>query len=561
MFLSVSMAAIMQNSAVLAFDLWNPTKEACDYCGGAGTDGGVPLSELRDEDDAYVGCPPQPGNEGNDRFSTFPACSVVHGAENVQAGGHADTFHVLHDNKVAKQMVAFDDLSPETDLKEKRHQKASATEYMVYMNFWCLRKLKDTSRDLSAYPKALALRSSGVNSTQHQHPEEPRTGIKRAGAIGLHHQAEELRPYPGAPGSPHLFDPFVFGESPWAPVFFGICKVKYATSSTAYIVMENLMPSTGPKKYYKPSQLDLKVGRTIESNAIEHQGYQKVIKKQVADYVTPTNSLGARLAGYKVWDNENEEYKMMWAKPVSPLMSLSSVFEISFGERNWDSEDQVLATFSNQLEKMSLWWNDVGSRRIHSIALSLLFIYEGDDTPRFVYEGDTPRPSRAAPTLKMIDYAHFFAWDGEEDWEGVDRSDWPADLTDLGLTSAMGYMDNLIGDNAKLARKINTEKHKSFSRICSGSKRAECANGKCTVCSEKCPIVAENPHAKLKAFIGISQPRCQHLAVTAGMQYYSWRRRNHGECRICDAVVPRKTSVLIAPWSKGWDVYKADPSS
>jgi len=144
---------------VLSWGLWSPDK--CDQCiipDDAGVlwpeEKMVSIDSLREDSGLGVGCI---------RLEDLGECDVDVTVENVQAGGHAGTFHVLRENRVAKLSEAFDPTVPEG------HQYSAGTEYNFYMQLWCLG----------------ALRKAGHFS------------------------------------GTHLLDPF---QSAWAPKFYGVCR-------------------------------------------------------------------------------------------------------------------------------------------------------------------------------------------------------------------------------------------------------------------------------------------------------------------------------------------------
>jgi hypothetical protein len=142
------------------------------------------------------------------------------------------------------------------------------------------------------------------------------------------------------------------------------------------MVMENLLA-----RYEKLSQLDLKVGYTIEPD-VGVQGWEKTIRKNLVDMTTPT------------W---TEKEKM-----ASKMLSPYTIFDGFAKGLPESSRDKQLQAWGDRLAEMALWWHKQGKGELRSIAASLLFVYEGQ--PQNGSHADFVTP----PTLKFIDYAHFY---------------------------------------------------------------------------------------------------------------------------------------------------------
>lgn len=159
------------------------------------------------------------------------------------------------------------------------------------------------------------------------------------------------------------------------------------------MVMENLLA-----RYEKLSQLDLKVGYTIEPD-VGVQGWEKTIRKNLVDMTTPT------------W---TEKEKM-----ASKMLSPYTIFDGFAKGLPESSRDQQLQAWGDRLAEMALWWHKQGKGELRSIAASLLFVYEGQ--PQNGSHADFVTP----PTLKFIDYAHFY--------DLAERPGWPDDGVAQGI--------------------------------------------------------------------------------------------------------------------------------
>eukprot|EP00440_Ansanella_granifera_P011349 gb/GFBE01012310.1/.p1 GENE.gb/GFBE01012310.1/~~gb/GFBE01012310.1/.p1 ORF type:complete len:469 (+),score=42.00 gb/GFBE01012310.1/:1-1407(+) len=401
----------------------------------------TPMENLRDDAEHYAfGC------VSEDSHSAVPLCDRDTSKSDLQAGGHVGTFYALQGGQVAKESLAF---TRADTLKGIRHRDSAMTEWTFYMELWCLQRLRQ-KMDYKV---------------------------------------------------PHVLDPFVGGEEPWAPRFYGLCRIGdvHGTSQhKLFLVMENLLEG-----YAKPSQLDLKLGITIEPESMDKQGVGKVMGLTIAEMLTPTGTDRARLAGYKVWSPHKQKYRTMWSKAISPLMSLDRVFDTFLAVPGRDKDADLLSYFGNRLEAMHLWWKAVGQDQVRSIAASLLFIYEGDTSITVA-----PRPK-----LKLIDFAHFFS--------STFKPDWPMDGVEVGLASTMLRIDALA------ERGFETVPNRSHGilQIC----------GTQVDCEQACPGNVNREGDGWSSF-GIARSRCQQLASDLGYEYLSWRAKRN-ECHLCPSLV------------------------
>merc|ERR1719277_2665311 len=152
--------------------------------------GTVPIALLKRKGDFAL------GTLEDDARAAVPECPVEDGADASQAGGHAGTFHVIQDGKVAKISKAFQRAGDPTKYLE-RHVVASAVEWRNYMEMWCLRRLLES-------------------------PEYVNGTLKR-----------QLLDHP--------LEPFVTaGDLAWAPQFYGVCRLDDGHTNHFYIVLQNI---------------------------------------------------------------------------------------------------------------------------------------------------------------------------------------------------------------------------------------------------------------------------------------------------------------------------------
>jgi hypothetical protein len=439
---------------ILSWGLWSP--DSCDQCIIPDDTGDlwpqqrlVSINSLREGQELVV------GHVGCIRLEDVPTCDVDSKMENPQAGGHAGTFHVLRENRVAKLSEAFD------SSVSKAKQHAAGTEYNFYMQLWCLG----------------ALRQAGHFS------------------------------------GTHLLDPF---QSAWAPKFYGVCRWVDA----AFLVMQNVFAG-----YKKASQLDLKVGLTVAGNEPQ---MKKLVTHTIGDELTPTGRDGARLAGFKIWNGETSTYEGMYSKTLSQFRPLPWVFDKYLGTSSSNPQfEKCVSAFGDQLAQMFKWWNRHGTRQIRSIAASLLFVYEGDDTVSR-YGGAVK-----APTLYFIDFAHFFP--------AVDQPELGEDHVEQGLASAIREIDRL----APTASRPAVDELDSYTKICGVADLRTSGNN--MRCMEKCAtpsVNAENEQIK-----GLPLSLCQSLADDKNYAFFGWRRvAEVSECRLCNSTTPRKFRTIQEPW-------------
>jgi len=287
----------------------------CNTCAG------VPLHELVQQGDEGVGCV-------HDATKPLPSCPL-HEVNDVQAGGHPGTFYKLIGARIAKQTIAFE--TPSEKFTAAKID-ASRTEWEVYMEMWCLKRLDKYEGEISA----------GISKVIANHP---------------------LRPFALGTGGGAQ-------EDPWAPQFYGLCQLEGAEGDAPvkYLVMENVLAA-----FEKPCQLDLKLGwRTAEP---ADQLTWKAFRHNVGDMFTPSVSDGARLAGYKVYDPFRGEWKKMESKIFSPTMPLSDVIDY-FTDESGHVPTAGLASMRQRLLDMGAWWTETGKEELRAIALSALMIRE-----------------------------------------------------------------------------------------------------------------------------------------------------------------------------------------
>lgn len=330
--------------------------DACSKCMG------IDISELKagNEQDYHIGCP---GLAMDPAQPVIPECKLLKATtDNMkQAAGHAHSFYALEGGLVAKKCDLVETRADNAHRKSK--VGAAKREWSFYMQLWCLRRLKPSS--LSAAGKA---------------------------ALELLH-------------------PFALGDDPWAPDFFGLCRVG---TGNYYLVIENLM-----NKYTHPSQLDLKIGSTTEP--VHDQSVWKEAQEWFIKHVSETMLRGARVAGYSVWHPKKKITRTL--SKFSQFLALETCFTQAFKYRKYSADKgaKMLRALVTRLGDMRTWWETIGKSNIHSYAASLLFVWEGDT--------QTPVAHTTLPTLKIIDFAHFYP--------AADHPDWPQDnRTALGVRTA-----------------------------------------------------------------------------------------------------------------------------
>ena len=129
----------------------------------------------------------------------------------------------------------------------------------------------------------------------------------------------------------HPLQRFVFGAAPWAPSFYGVCKVETGTEVSLYMVQESALAG-----YNDACLMDLKLGySTYDPLAVKDSAWTKKFAKQwkmsFADAWSSSSSSGVRLAGYKVTDGTGEvrksdKHDSFWE---SPSQAFSAFFETS----------------------------------------------------------------------------------------------------------------------------------------------------------------------------------------------------------------------------------------
>jgi len=250
------------------------------------------------------------------------------------------------------------------DVPKSKRNTASLVEWNFYMQTWCIRKLAEHKRLTSS-----------------------------------------------------VLDPFVVGDNPWAPHFYGLCQISSETGdSTKYTIMEDVK-----QKFKKPSELDIKLGQTFEPvmAADLRDQFKQYFQAAIA------SSAGARLAGYRVWKPDEKK----WKKGKDATLNLGTAFDKAFKylltqggkwKKDW------LEQLHEKASDLSEWWAETGIFHLRCYAASLLLVWEGDTTVE----------EPADPVLKFIDFAHCHAH--------KDYPDWPDDDTSKGLSSVVVQLKRLI---------------------------------------------------------------------------------------------------------------------
>lgn len=280
--------------------------------------------------------------------------------------------------------------------------------------------------------------------------------------------------------------------------------------------------------YTKPSQLDLKLGISLEPNSEEL--YSNYGARQLVDRLTPTQSHGARLGGYNLFDfKTNVSHECCdpdwwdvssWSEAVEPMQSLKSVFSKCFIEMHQSGDVNMLSFFGSRLQEMFLWWNETGRDQLRVVSSSLLFTYEGvEDTGHKKYN------------LKIIDFAHAYNASSRSDWD---------DKVVLGLTSVMRRVDKTLHTSPPMLQ---------YNEVCSGWN-----------CRTPCPKPED--HSESKSAEGVLLPRCESLAKSLNFTYFSWEDRDPQQeiqCLLCnklqDATSHRRRRYH-QPWEAGLRVYE-----
>lgn len=308
-----------------------------------------------------------PGPATDPAQPVVPECKLLEptASKMKQAAGHADSFYKLEGGLVAKKCDLVETRAD--DAHRKLKVGAAKREWSFYMQLWCLRRLHSSS-------------------------------LSSAGKASLASAGKALE----------LLQPFALGDDPWAPGFFGLCAVGH----NYYLAMENLM-----EKYSHPSQLDLKIGSTTEPD--HQQSVMKEAQEWFIKHASDTMKRGARVAGYSVWHPIKKVTRT--ESKTSQFKALESCFERAFKYCKYSADHcfKMLHALATRLSDMRAWWETTGKSKIHSYAASLLF----------VWEGDTQVAQAPLPTLKVIDFAHFYP--------AADHADWPQDSrTALGIRTA-----------------------------------------------------------------------------------------------------------------------------
>ncbi|CAK0895158.1 unnamed protein product, partial [Prorocentrum cordatum] len=307
--------------------------------------GSVPVASLRGPGDFAVGTLEDAAR------GAVPACPVKEGTDAFQAGGHAGAFQVLENGQVAKISKAFQRPGDATGYLQ-RHVDASAVEFRVYMEMWCLRRLL----------------------------ELPDNGSSRS--VWEMQALED-----------HPLMPFVTGGAlAWAPQFYGICRLDDG-HQRFYMVLQNLMG-----QFNKPCQMDVKLGYMTG----EPDYSWKHVRHQIADMFTPSASHAARVVGYQAWDPVKREFSKPSGKYTTALKSLDSAVDTFM-----DAVPDLLLTYlldvltpsKDLLISMAAWWHDHGVGVLDAIGMSVLLVFE------CAPQQGVPAPK---PLLKLIDFAHLY---------------------------------------------------------------------------------------------------------------------------------------------------------
>eukprot|EP00928_Gymnodinium_smaydae_P087337 TRINITY_DN7160_c0_g1_i1.p1 TRINITY_DN7160_c0_g1~~TRINITY_DN7160_c0_g1_i1.p1 ORF type:complete len:647 (-),score=63.82 TRINITY_DN7160_c0_g1_i1:51-1991(-) len=301
--------------------------KSCGICSLGPDKGSIKVQDLKRYEDFAVGCI----SRRLDFVASLKECPMASGKSD-QAGGHAGTIHRLTSGRIAKLTMAFDDA--QIDNHDPAHIEASAVEFETYMEMWCLKRLANL----------------------------------------MPGDAELLREHP-------LWN-FAVGVDPWAPSFFGVCKLpgENANRPLLYLVMENMLAP-----FSKACELDLKLGfQTVEHeerprhNSVlgKGRGIVKRAKLKFADRVSPSAMQGARMAGYKIFNPFQNVFEKPSSKWADPLTSLTDVFGKFLDDSGHVADTETMEIFRDRLLGMAAWWAESGEKRLRAIALSALFAYE-----------------------------------------------------------------------------------------------------------------------------------------------------------------------------------------
>lgn len=148
----------------------------------------------------------------------------------------------------------------------------------------------------------------------------------------------------------------------------------YSPPNAAYeraVVLENLAFG-----YLKPCILDLKLGfQLCDDDATP----EKRARLDAVSSKTTSGSIGARVAGMKVWkaqENRYKEYERNWGKTLTPeTISVLGIHEFFNARIRRDQKELIASRFLRDIENIIKTLDDA-ELRIYSP--SLLFVYEGD---------------------------------------------------------------------------------------------------------------------------------------------------------------------------------------
>ena len=194
-------------------------------------------------------------------------------------------------------------------------------------------------------------------------------------------------------------DPEVAKFLRFIPSYFGNCTKK----DDKFMMIENL--TQGMKK---PCIVDVKVGaKTYGPDASQEKR-----EKSDAAYKGTKIPFGFSVLGMSVYmGDKKEEFKVLNKEFGKQLTkdNINDFLQIYFDEETQtEKTGQIIRIFIKKLEDIQKFYSE--QRQFHIFGSSLLFVYDADSLNDPVKDD-----LEEAVVLKMIDFAHVFPANGEED--------------------------------------------------------------------------------------------------------------------------------------------------
>ena len=194
-------------------------------------------------------------------------------------------------------------------------------------------------------------------------------------------------------------DPEVAKFLSFIPTYFGNCS----KADGQFMIIENL--TQGMKK---PCIVDVKVGaKTYGPDASQEKR-----EKSDAAYKGTKIPFGFSVLGMSVYmGDKKEEFKVLNKEFGKQLTkdNINDFLQIYFDEETQtEKTGQIIRIFIKKLEDIQKFYSE--QRQFHIFGSSLLFVYDADSLTDPVKDD-----LEEAVVLKMIDFAHVFPANGEED--------------------------------------------------------------------------------------------------------------------------------------------------